>query len=41
MTPSDIGALARRALEAEVRLTPKPGLVDSENTAARKPWSPG
>lgn len=36
MTPSDIGALARRALEAEVRLTPKPGLVDSENTGAHR-----
>lgn len=36
MTPSDIGALARRALEAEVRLTPKPGLVDSENNGAHR-----
>ena len=36
MTPSDIGALARRALEVEVRLTPKPGLVDSENNGAHR-----
>lgn len=34
MTPAAVGNLARRALEQEVLLTPKPGLVDAANTGA-------
>ena len=34
MTPEIIGNLARRALEQEVLLTPKPGLVDANNNGA-------
>lgn len=36
MTPGTIGKLAREALEREVLLTPKPGLVDAENCGAHK-----
>lgn len=34
MTPAQIAALAKQALEREVLLTPKPGLVDAANTGA-------
>lgn len=34
MTPAEIARLARAALEEEVLLTPKPGLVDRRNTGA-------
>lgn len=34
MTPAEIALLARQALEEEVLLTPKPGLVDRRNTGA-------
>lgn len=34
MTPQALGALARAVLEAEVALTPKPGLVDRRNSGA-------
>lgn len=36
MTPETIGKLAREALEREVLLTPKPGLVDAHNNGAHK-----
>lgn len=36
MTPETIGKLAREALEKEVLLTPKPGLVDAANCGAHK-----
>lgn len=36
MTPQALGALARAALEAEVALTPKPGLVDQRNSGAHQ-----
>jgi len=36
MTPETIGKLAREALEREVLLTPKPGLVDAYNNGAHK-----
>ncbi len=36
MTSSEIGRLARNALEQEVLLTPKPGLVDRENSGAHR-----
>lgn len=36
MTPETIGKLAREALEREVLLTPKPGLVDAANCGAHK-----
>ena len=39
MTPETIGNLARRALEREVLLTPKPGLVDAANNGAHKDMS--
>lgn len=39
MTPEIIGNLARRALEREVLLTPKPGLVDAANNGAHKDMS--
>jgi len=34
LTAEQIGQLARAALEQEARLTPKPGLVDAENSGA-------
>ena len=36
MTPADIARMAREALEREVLLTPKPGLVDAANTGAHR-----
>lgn len=36
MTPQHIAALARGALEKEVLLTPKPGLVDAANSGAHR-----
>lgn len=39
MTPGTIANLARRALEREVLLTPKPGLVDAANNGAHKDMS--
>jgi len=39
MTPSHIAAKARQALEQEVLLTPKPGLVDAANNGAHKDMS--
>lgn len=36
MTPGEIGALARLALEQEVLLTPKPGLVDKCNSGSHR-----
>ena len=39
MTPETIGKLAREALEREVLLTPKPGLVDAHNNGAHKDMS--
>jgi triphosphoribosyl-dephospho-CoA synthase len=36
LTAEQIGALARAALEQEARLSPKPGLVDSENSGAHR-----
>ncbi len=39
MTPETIGNLARRALEREVLLTPKPGLVDAANNGAHSDMS--
>lgn len=36
MTPQHIAALARAALEREVLLTPKPGLVDAANSGAHR-----
>ena len=36
MTPETIAGLAREALEKEVLLTPKPGLVDAANCGAHK-----
>ncbi len=36
MTPQHIAAQARAALEREVLLTPKPGLVDAANTGAHR-----
>ena len=36
MTPETTGKLAREALEREVLLTPKPGLVDAANNGAHK-----
>ena len=39
MTSEIIGNLARRALEREVLLTPKPGLVDAANNGAHNDMS--
>ena len=39
MTPETIANLARRALEREVLLTPKPGLVDAANNGAHTDMS--
>ena len=36
MTPADIARMAREALEREVLLTPKPGLVDAANAGAHR-----
>lgn len=36
MNSAELGALARRALEQEVLLTPKPGLVDRRNSGAHR-----
>ena len=39
MTPAEIAKKARKALEQEVLLTPKPGLVDAANNGAHKDMS--
>ena len=39
MTPAEIAKKARAALEQEVLLTPKPGLVDAANNGAHKDMS--
>ena len=41
MTPETIGKLAREALEREVLLTPKPGLVDAANCGAHSDMDKG
>ena len=41
MTPAAIGKKAREALEREVLLTPKPGLVDAANSGAHKDMDKG